>query len=64
MGRKMTVTRITRTDAQLLAIKLRDLARRIDAGDISYVAIYAMDHFSTVEEFVMDFDDELAARIA
>jgi len=51
----MNITKISRTEQQECAVMLREMARKIEAGQVAYVAIYAMDHDSKVTETVMSY---------
>jgi hypothetical protein len=64
MGKEMNVSRIMRTEKEEYAIKLRELARRVDAGEVAYAAVYVMDNNAKVEEVIFDRDDQAIVRFA
>lgn len=50
----MTITEIPRSATEEVAMKLRDLARRLDAGEVKYAAVYAINGRDRVEEIIYD----------
>ena len=50
----MNVVRIVRSEKDRCAVELRELARRIESGQISYAAIFAMDSNGKVEEIIFE----------
>ena len=48
------IAKLERSDADQAAMQLRLLARKIEAGDISYCVIYAMDGNGSIHEHVID----------
>lgn len=56
----MKVTTISRTEAQDFAIKLRELARQLDAGQVTYCLAYSVDRMNRVEE--IEFDKSTVSR--
>ena len=61
---KVTVSSIIRTDRQRCAIKIRELAARIESGKIAYATIFAVNLDGSVDEFVMTGDESLNSEAA
>lgn len=54
-SKKSSVSPIARTKQEEFAIKLREFARRIELGNVSYAAVMFSDATGETEEFILPY---------